>query len=327
MLKQQQQHDDFAKLIKHGYKTDNAVCCQKCTRDGAQMYKNILRWLVGWFFVCSLYPLQAATVIQIVSNKTADTSELANALNKNITDDVQVKVASNIDAKADLLIVLNKDFVDKLPKERPPALFVLPQPLAIELQKKDSALYWTPSLAMQLSLIKTLLPTTKRIGMLVSSENEAQSWLRIFKQYAKEQDIDVVVQAVDKGRIGRQVSDLAVSTDVLLAQPDVSIYNRETIRFILLAAYRQNKALIGPSLAFVNAGALATLYASPNTVNQDIAQRVAYFLAQKKLPNAGRVKKMEVGINAQVAKSLGLPAYNVDELQTKTHVEELPVWP
>ena len=291
------------------------------------MSKIIIFYLLGLMSLCSVSPLYAATLIQIFSAKTPDSSELANHLTQHITDDIQVVIAPTLEPKADLLIVLNKDYIDKLPKERPPVLFVLPPPLAIELQKKDSALYWTPSLAMQLALIKAMLPATNRIGMLVGADSEDQSWLRMFKQYAKEQGVDLVIQTVDKGRIGRQVSDLAVSTDVLLAQPDINIYNRETIRFILLAAYRQNKALIGPSLAFVNAGALATMYASANTVNQDIGQRVNYFVTQKKLPNAGRVKKMELGINIQVAKSLGLPTFNSEELQTKIHVEELPIWP
>jgi putative ABC transport system substrate-binding protein len=149
---------------------------------------------------------------------------------------------------------------------------------------------------MQLALIKAILPATNRVGMLVSADNEDQSWLRTFKQYATEKGIEVFIQTVDKSRIGRQVSDLAVSTDVLLAQPDSNIYNRETIRFILLAAYRQNKALIGPSLAFVNAGSLATLYAPSSTINQEILQRVQYFLKQKKLPLQGVSKTWSLAL-------------------------------
>lgn len=273
---------------------------------------------------CSVH---AANTIQILTAKAGDTAELSQYLQKNINDDVIISINHQIDLKADLIIVLNESVIEKLPSERPPTLFVLPQPLAIELQKKDSALYWTPSLAMQLALIKAILPATNRVGMLVSANNEDQSWLRTFKQYAVEKGIEVFIQTLDKSRIGRQVSDLAVSTDVLLAQPDSSIYNRETIRFILLAAYRQNKALIGPSLAFVNAGSLATLYAPSSTINQEILQRVQYFLKQKKLPYAGRIKNMEFSINPQVAKSLGLKIPSTEELQTKVRFEELPIWP
>lgn len=268
----------------------------------------------------------AATTIQLLTSKTSDAVELSNHLTQSI-DDVKITTGQQVDLKADLIIVLNKELAEKLPSERPATLFVLPEPLAIALQKKDSALYWTPSLAMQLTLIKAILPAANRVGMLVGQGSEDQSWLRIFKQYAKEQGIEVVIQIVDKSRIGRQVSELAVSTDVLLAQPDAYIYNRETIRFILLAAYRQNTALIGPSLAFVNAGSLATLYASSSTVNQEVAQRVNYFIKQKKLPSVGRIKKVDVAVNAQVAKSLGVQILPTEQLQANINVEELPIWP
>lgn len=286
-----------------------------------------LLYLIVIFFSLISWSVQAASIVQILTAKAGDTAELSQYLQKNINDDVKILTSHQIDLKADLIIVLNESVIEKLPSERPPTLFVLPQPLAIELQKKDSALYWTPSLAMQLALIKAILPATNRVGMLVSANNEDQSWLRTFKQYAVEKGIEVFIQTLDKSRIGRQVSDLAVSTDVLLAQPDSSIYNRETIRFILLAAYRQNKALIGPSLAFVNAGSLATLYAPSSTINQEILQRVQYFLKQKKLPLAGRIKNMEFSINPQVAKSLGLKIPSTEELQTKVRFEELPIWP
>lgn len=298
----------------------------KSTMDGASMNKYLLYFLVVLSSLIS-NAVYATGTIQILTVKAGDTAELSQYLQKNINDDVIISVNHQIDLKADLIIVLNESVIEKLPSERPPILFVLPQPLAIELQKKDSALYWTPSLAMQLALIKAILPATNRVGMLVSANNEDQSWLRTFKQYAAEKGIEVFMQTLDKTRIGRQVSDLAVSTDVLLAQPDSSIYNRETIRFILLAAYRQNKALIGPSLAFVNAGSLATLYASSSTINQEILQRVQYFLKQKKLPHAGRIKNMEFSINQQVAKSLGLKIPSTEELQTKVRLEELPIWP
>jgi ABC-type uncharacterized transport system substrate-binding protein len=194
------------------------------------------------------------------------------------------------------------------------------------MQKQDSALYWSPSLSAQLALIRAVLPATNRVGMLVSNGEDA-SWLRIFKQYAAEQSIEVRFQTIDKARIARQVSELAASTDVLLAQPDTDIYNRETIRFILLAAYRQNKVLIGPSPAFVNAGALATLYAPSNVVAEEVAQKIRHFIKNNKLPPSSRVKNLSVSLNAQVAKSLGLAVPAMNELERLLRLEELPTWP
>lgn len=285
---------------------------------------SLLLRIVG----CCLWiiPVYAEVNVQLLTAPTTESAQLVTFLTKTFKDDVAITTGETVLDNTNLLIVLNGEAVKSLPTTHPPTLFVLPQPSGIELQKQDSALYWTPSLAAQLALIRAILPATNRIGMLVGN-NDDMSWLRVFKQYAAEQSIEVRFQTVDKARIARQVSELAATTDVLLAQPDTDIYNRETIRFILLAAYRQNKVLIGPSPAFVNAGALATLYAPSSLVAEEVAQKIRYFLKNNKLPPASRIKSLNVSLNPQVAKSLGLSVPTSTELERLLHLEELPTWP
>ena len=285
---------------------------------------SLLLRIVG----CCLWiiPVYAEVNVQLLTAPTTESAQLVTFLTKTFKDDVAITTGETVLDKTNLLIVLNGEAVKSLPITHPPTLFVLPQPSSIELQKQDGALYWTPSLAAQLALIRAILPATNRIGMLVG-HNDDMSWLRVFKQYAAEQSIEIRFQTVDKARIARQVSELAATTDVLLAQPDTDIYNRETIRFILLAAYRQNKVLIGPSPAFVNAGALATLYAPSSLVAEEVAQKIRYFLKNNKLPPASRIKSLNVSLNPQVAKSLGLSVPTTTELERLLHLEELPTWP
>ena len=292
-----------------------------------QTYK-ILKMLLR-IICCYLWimPVYAEVNVQLLTPPTAESAQLSTFLSKNLPDsDVVITTHEKVSEKTDILIVMSNDMVKSLPANHPPTLFVLAQPSTIEIQKQDSALYWSPSLSAQLALIRAVLPATNRVGMLVSNGEDA-SWLRVFKQYAAEQSIEVRFQTIDKTRIARQVSELAASTDVLLAQPDTDIYNRETIRFILLAAYRQNKVLIGPSPAFVNAGALATLYAPSHVVAEEVAQKIQHFIKNNKLPPASRVKNLSVSLNAQVAKSLGLAVPAMNELERLLRLEELPTWP
>jgi hypothetical protein len=288
---------------------------------------RILQHIIG-IVVCYLLivPAYAENTIQILNSHAGESAELLGYLSKAFKGEATVIADETLNEKANLLIVLNNDNPG-IPAVHPPILYILPQPSARELQKQDSALYWTPSLAAQLALIRAMLPATNRIGMLVSNNNEDMSWLRSFKQYAAEQSIEVRFQTVDKSRIARQVSELAAATDVLLAQPDTDIYNRDTIRFILLAAYRQNKVLIGPSPAFINAGALATLYAPTSVIAEEVVQKVRYFNKNNKLSPASRVKNFSVSLNPQVAKSLGLSVPAMNELERLLRLEELPTWP
>ncbi len=269
----------------------------------------------------------AQTQVQILTTNADESSGMLAYLTKQLKDEANVFIADTPKAQAELLIVFGYDKAQQLPTSRVPALFVLAQPSDISIEKNDGVLYWTPSLAAQLALIKEIQPAVNKIGMLANPKNEDLSWLRSFKQYALEQGVEVRVQTVDKSRIGRQVSDLAVSTDILLAQPDTYIYNRETIRFILLAAYRQNKVLIGPSPAFVNAGGLASLYASSESIYEELAQQIKQFISTRKLTPATRVKKMTVSFNPQVAKSLGLIIPDIKQVEQKIQKKELPSWP
>lgn len=290
-----------------------------------RIFQRLLCILVCYL---TITPLYADKKIQLLTSHAGESAELIAYLTKTFKDEAVVSTGDTLNDTADLLIVLSNDTIKNLPTSHPPTLFILPQPGTLDIQKQDSALYWTPSLSAQLALIRAMLPATNRVGMLVSANaSDDVSWLRLFKQYAAEQSIEVKVQQVDKARIARQVSELAASTDVLLAQPDTEIYNRDTIRFILLAAYRQNKVLIGPSPAFVNAGSLATLYAPTSVIAEEVAQKVRYFIKNNKLPPASRVRNLSVSLNPQVAKSLGLSVPAMNELERLLHLEELPTWP
>ena len=291
---------------------------------------RILQRLV-WLLVCylTITPLYADLKIQILASQAEESAGLVAYLTKSFNSEVDISTTNTVDETSDLLIVLGHSATPNLPASHPPALFILPQPGSLELKKEDSALYWSPSLSAQLALIRTMLPATNRIGMLVkaSGNDDDIAWLRAFKQYAAAQSVEVKIQSVDKERIPRQVSELAASTDVLLAQPNTDIYNRDTIRFILLAAYRQNKVLVGPSPAFVKAGALASLYVPTNVIYDEVAQKVRYFIKNNKLPPASQIQNLSVSLNAQVAKSLGLSVPAINELERILRLEELPTWP
>lgn len=95
--------------------------------------------------------------------------------------------------------------------------------------------------------------------------------------------------------------------DFLLAGPDDAIYNPRTIKHILLTAYRRNKIVIGPSQAYVKAGALASSY-PPFTAMADLgAEFIDQFLAKGKFPEPAYSPVFRVEINDQVARSLNIP--------------------
>lgn len=95
--------------------------------------------------------------------------------------------------------------------------------------------------------------------------------------------------------------------DFILAAPDDAIYNPRTIKHILLTAYRRNKIVIGPSQAYVKAGALASSYAPFPEMAGLGAKLIKEFLATGNFPPPAYSPVYRVEINAQVARSLNIP--------------------
>ena len=70
------------------------------------------------------------------------------------------------------------------------------------------------------------------------------------------------------------LTKVLASADVILAMPDPMIFNNGTIHNILLAAYREERPLIGFSPAYVRAGALAAVYSTPQQIAHQIAETI-----------------------------------------------------
>ena len=67
------------------------------------------------------------------------------------------------------------------------------------------------------------------------------------------------------------VRQLVQQNDVLLMLPEQGIYNRNTLKGILLTAYRARRPVISCSPAHVKSGALAAIYSSPTDIGRHLA--------------------------------------------------------
>ena len=95
--------------------------------------------------------------------------------------------------------------------------------------------------------------------------------------------------------------------DFVLAGLDDKIYNPRNIKHILLTAYRRSRILIGPSQAYVKAGALASSYAPFTTMAKQTADYLLAFFETGKLPAPAYPDEYRVEVNQQVARSLNIP--------------------
>jgi ABC-type uncharacterized transport system substrate-binding protein len=175
-----------------------------------------------------------------------------------------------------------------------------------EAGDRISAVLSTPPLLRQAAIGRAILPYSTRVAMLArpATEHLYSSMLddlaalgmegRVFLVPTDDRLIPTLIRALSYG-------------DFVLAAPDSTIYNPRTIKHILLTAYRRNRIVIGPSQAYVKAGALASSYTPLSEVAKMASDYVRHFWQHNEFPAPAHPAKFGIEINRQVGKSLNIP--------------------
>jgi len=128
----------------------------------------------------------------------------------------------------------------------------------------------------QFVLIKQGLPQARRLGMLYHAKTaEGKKLLKdVQTQLPKGWHLEAV--SVDDYKTPAQAMDALFSrpVDVIWTYPDGTIFNKATIRTMLLASIRSKVPVFGFSRAFVKAGALLGLSVSPKLQGQHIGHMI-----------------------------------------------------
>lgn len=157
-----------------------------------------------------------------------------------------------------------------------------------------------------LHFIESLL-SVKKVGIIKMKQNliEAEQISLLQEQL----DIKINQHLFEPGdNPVNTVRNLLNKNTVLLSLPEPDVYNRQSLKGILLTSYRQHKPVISYSPAHVKSGALAALYSSPADIGNQIAQLLNQILEDEdfKPESYYYASDFNILINQQVAKSLGL---------------------
>ena len=102
--------------------------------------------------------------------------------------------------------------------------------------------------------------------------------------------------------------DLLQHNDSLLMLPQQSIYNRDTVKGVLLASYRSRRPVVSYSPAHVKSGAVASIYSSPVDIGRHLAILINQGLENE--PGTGSpfqfARFYSITTNSRVAGALGL---------------------
>lgn len=247
-----------------------------------------------------------------------------NALTKELGASYAVTAESS--ATSDIIVVLHESALQEARRRKVPTLVVLPEPGRIVLEKDESALYWAPSWTDQLHLAKTLFPSLRRVGLLLDDPGY-QPRARALREQAKALGVELLVKNSRPEVLVRSVAELAAVSDVLMAPADSGAFTRNTIKPVLLAAYRQGRVFIGPTPAVVRAGALAALHVTPEILAENVAERIRRREQDGRWGEESRVSRFNVETNPQVARSLGIKLLDQEQLSRQWRMREGTPWP
>jgi len=172
--------------------------------------------------------------------------------------------------------------------------------------------YWR-----RVTLIKTVLPNVKTLGVLLGPTSSQDS--EFLKVVGEKSTINILQEKINKeAELIPKLKKLLDLTDALMVLPDPLVYSRVTAEPILLTSYRYQKPVFGYSQSYVRSGALAAVYSSTKQLARQAAEiAVNSQQAPSLLPPPQTPKYFLVAINYQVARSLNIQLDDEDTIYKK----------
>ncbi len=186
----------------------------------------------------------------------------------------------------------------------------------VDDDKNDAILYMTPSYCRQIQFINTLNKNWKIVSILYSQDKPIDS--KKIQQCAKKHGMKTHISSLSaQENIKIKLNHALRNSDVLLALPDSSIYNSNTVKNILLTSYRHRKPVIAFSKNFVNAGALASIHSNTEQIAYSASKLIKnYFDAEMIFQSSiNHPKKFSIDINRQVFWALDIPIPDISILK------------
>lgn len=168
-----------------------------------------------------------------------------------------------------------------------------------------SAVFLDQPMSRQLDLIQLAWPGVRRIGILWGAESQALA--PAWRAVALQKGLKLVEATVSGPSSFTPLTRILDEAEVLLAIADPQVYNSTSIQNILLASFRAKVPMVAFSPAYVRAGAVLALHATPAQLGQQAGAVVRGFLQGKGLPpEPVNAQLFSVTVNEHVARSLGL---------------------
>lgn len=165
-----------------------------------------------------------------------------------------------------------------------------------------------------LHLGQLLTPEKARIGMVVGDYSNHQR--QGIEQAASSAGLDLVTQyAATKDAAIRKIEKTLETTDIYLALYDTTILNRQNAKWLLYMAYKMRKPVIGFSNSYTRAGAVASIFSTPEQIGQQSGDWLLSMVQGKAVPEHQHPNYFTVSINTNIQRMLRLERHSGEEIK------------
>lgn len=273
----------------------------------------------------SLEALRVVVVVVQSDNNTlyqTFTKALTGSLPANI-DLTLVLRAEDFDAQqGDLIVTVGVKAADRVAGKTtlPMLATMMPSSTFADLLAKRSrtrstaALYLDQPWVRQVAFLSAAIPVRHKIGVLHAADTRLDiSALR--NELTRRHGTLIARPLHNADTLFDDLEEVLIASDVLLAVPDVAVYNSSNIRNILLSSYRRGIPLVGFSQAYVTAGALCAIFSTPEQLAAQAGAAIVSFANTGKLPDTQYPLLYTIAVNQEVARTLGLSIQSAESLR------------
>jgi putative ABC transport system substrate-binding protein len=309
--------------------------------------KRTVQQCTFWVLLVSLMTLSgqavSAQVAVVMSDGSADYQDVYRVLQTSLVDTAhgigRVRSDSLTTAslgEAHLIITVGVEAAEALamlpnPNRSPVLAVVVPREwylkggrarLSDGGRRDVSAIYIDQPYARQARLIRLAFPRARRVGVLLSAE-QSELIGELIESFRLQHLRVVHATLAGNERLVTPLEQVLSESDVLLALPDPLIFNRDTAQSIFLTSYRYRVPVLGYSNSMTRAGALLSLYSSPAQIGRQTAEWVRLALSSQpvRLPPPAHPAYIEISINDQVARTIGLSLPSRNALKKRVEAE------
>ena len=245
---------------------------------------------------------------------TVDLSQLSNQRFKLSTFENVIAVGSKAgDILFNLLPAEQNLYLTFLPKQTYQALLKKYKGHQRIRNNTVTAVFLDQPFNRQFKLAKLLIPDAKTLATALGPTS--RNILTDMQAAAGEEKLNLRYETLlETDNPIHKLQTLIEGSDFFLAVADKSVFNRSTAKWILYISFRQRIPLIGFSKKYVDAGALAAVYSSPEDIGRYTAEIIQKPPSKKKNINGYHPRYFSVALNPTAANSLRITVPSTENL-------------